>query len=150
MLWPPIQTLLLHTGSHPAFSGGFRATRALATHAVRSDGSTVPLADLRGKPLAAVAGIANPAQFFDMLRNEGRIPTIAVGNVTDPDQVNGIIASGRADLVAIGRPHLSDPHWTLHAAAALGYTAIVWPQQYYLGRVQHEREVARAAAARSS
>ena len=71
MVWPPTQTLLLHTGSHPAFSGGLRATRALATHAVRSDGSTVPLADLRGKPLAAVAGIANPAQFFDMLRNEG-------------------------------------------------------------------------------
>lgn len=71
VLWPPTPTLLLHTGSHPAFSGGFRATRALATHAVRSDGSTVPLAELRGQPLAAVAGIAHPAQFFDMLREQG-------------------------------------------------------------------------------
>ena len=70
LLWPPTQTLLLHTGSHPAFSGGFRATRALATHAVRSDGSTVPLADLRGQALAAVAAIANPAQFFAMLRDQ--------------------------------------------------------------------------------
>lgn len=68
--WLPTQTLLLHTGSHPAFSGGFRATRALATHAVRSDGSTVPLADLRGQALAAVAAIANPAQFFAMLRDQ--------------------------------------------------------------------------------
>ena len=82
--------------------------------------------------------------YSDMLRNEARIPTIAVGNVTDADQVNAIIASGRADLVALGRPHLSDPHWTLHAAAALGYTAIAWPRQYYLGRVQHERDVERA------
>jgi anthraniloyl-CoA monooxygenase len=52
----------------------------------------------------------------------GRRPTIAVGNITEPDQVNGIIAAGRADLCALARPHLTDPHWTLHAAAQLGYT----------------------------
>ena len=52
-------------------ASGWRATRTLATHAVRSDGSTVPLAELRGKSLAAVAAIANPAQFFDMLRDQG-------------------------------------------------------------------------------
>ena len=85
--------------------------------------------------------------FSDMLRNEARVPTIAVGNVTDPDQVNAIIASGRADLVAIGRPHLSDPHWTLHAAATLGHKDIVWPPQYFLGRTQLEREVERAKGA---
>ena len=82
--------------------------------------------------------------YSDMLRNEGRVPTIAVGNVTDADQVNSIIASGRADLVALGRPHLADPNWTLHAAAALGYKAVEWPPQYYLGRVQLEREIERA------
>jgi anthraniloyl-CoA monooxygenase len=76
----------------------------------------------------------------DRIRNEARVPTIAVGNVTDADQVNSIIAAGRADLVAIGRPHLSDPHWTLHAAAELGYAGVAWPRQYYLGRVQLERE----------
>ena len=79
--------------------------------------------------------------YSDRLRNEGRVPTIAVGNVTDADQVNSIIAAGRADLVAIGRPHLSDPNWTLHAAAALGYRQQPWPQQYHMGRVQLEREI---------
>ena len=78
--------------------------------------------------------------YSDRIRNEGGMPTIAVGNVTDADQVNGIIAAGRADLVAIGRPHLSDPHWTLHAAAQLGYKGMRWPRQYHLGRVQLERE----------
>jgi anthraniloyl-CoA monooxygenase len=77
----------------------------------------------------------------DRIRNEGRVPTIAVGNVTEADQVNSIIAAGRADLVALGRPHLSDPQWTLHAAAELGYTDMAWPRQYYLGKVQLERMV---------
>jgi anthraniloyl-CoA monooxygenase len=80
----------------------------------------------------------------DRIRNEGRVPTIAVGNITDADQVNSIIAAGRADLVAIGRPHLADPNWTLHAAAQLGYTGVRWPVQYYQGRTQLEREMARA------
>jgi anthraniloyl-CoA monooxygenase len=83
--------------------------------------------------------------FADMVRNEGAMPTIAVGNVTDADQVNGIIAAGRADLVAIGRPHLADPNWTLHAAARLG-VALEWPRQYHLGGVQLRRELARAAS----
>ena len=82
--------------------------------------------------------------FSDRIRNEARVPTIAVGNITDFDQVNSIIAAGRADLVSIGRPHLSDPHWTLHAAAQQGYAGARWPIQYYQGRVQLEREVERA------
>lgn len=85
--------------------------------------------------------------YSDRIRNEGRVPTIAVGNITDSDQVNSIIAAGRADLVAIGRPHLSDPNWTLHAAAQLGYTGVKWPAQYYQGRTQLEREAARAREA---
>jgi anthraniloyl-CoA monooxygenase len=82
--------------------------------------------------------------YSDRIRNEGRVPTIAVGNITEFDQVNSIIAAGRADLVAIGRPHLSDPHWTLHAAAQQGYAGARWPVQYYQGRTQLEREVERA------
>ena len=82
--------------------------------------------------------------FSDRIRNEAHVPTIAVGNITEFDQVNSIIAAGRADLVSIGRPHLSDPHWTLHAAAQQGYAGARWPIQYYQGRVQLEREVERA------
>jgi len=82
--------------------------------------------------------------YSDGIRNEGKVPTIAVGNITEADQVNSIIAAGRADLVAIGRPHLADPQWTLHAAAQLGFAGVRWPVQYYLGRVQLEREVQRA------
>ncbi|MEX2178786.1 MAG: bifunctional salicylyl-CoA 5-hydroxylase/oxidoreductase [Gemmatimonadaceae bacterium] len=79
----------------------------------------------------------------DRIRNEARIPTIAVGNITDADQVNGIIAAGRADLCALARPHLADPNWTLHAAAQLGYPLQWWPPQYLSGKEQLERMLKR-------
>ena len=82
--------------------------------------------------------------YSDRIRNEARVPTIAVGNITDADQVNSIIAAGRADLVSIGRPHLSDPNWTLHAAAQQAFAGARWPVQYYQGRVQLERDTERA------
>jgi anthraniloyl-CoA monooxygenase len=77
--------------------------------------------------------------FADRIRQEAGVPTIAVGNITDPDQVNSIIAAGRADLVALARPHLSDPNWTQHAAAQLGYADQWWPDQYLPGKSQLER-----------
>jgi anthraniloyl-CoA monooxygenase len=83
--------------------------------------------------------------FSDRVRNEAGVPTIAVGNITEPDQVNAIIAAGRADLCALGRPHLTDPHWTLHAAAQLGYGEQWWPVQYDSGRRQLERTLQRQA-----
>jgi len=79
----------------------------------------------------------------DRIRNEAGVPTIAVGNITEPDQVNSIIAAGRADLCALARPHLSDPHWTLHAAAELGFAGQPWPVQYLSGKQQLERLVER-------
>ena len=94
-----------------------------------SAGQTTP----RAKP---VYGRMFQTPLSDRIRNEGRVKTIAVGNITDADQVNGIIASGRADLCALARPHLTDPNWTLHAAAQLGYREQWWPPQYYSGRDQ--------------
>ena len=58
--------------------------------------------------------------FADQVRNEGRVTTMAVGNIYEPDHVNSILAAGRADLVALARPHLIDPSWTLRAAAQPG------------------------------
>jgi len=84
--------------------------------------------------------------FSDRIRNEVGIATMAVGNIFEPDHVNSIIAAGRADLCALARPHLADPYWTLHAAAALGYTDQLWPVQYLQGKSQLERNLARLAA----
>jgi anthraniloyl-CoA monooxygenase len=83
--------------------------------------------------------------FSDRIRNEAGIATMAVGNITDFDQVNGILAAGRADLCALARPHLSDPHWTLRAAADQGYAVQPWPPQYLAGKEQMERQRRRLA-----
>jgi anthraniloyl-CoA monooxygenase len=82
--------------------------------------------------------------YADKIRNEVGIATMAVGNITDTDQVNAIIAGGRADLVALGRPHLADPFWALHAEVELGYEEAPWPVQYVAGKEQLERLRARA------
>ncbi len=81
----------------------------------------------------------------DQIRNEAGIATMAVGAITEPDHVNSIIAAGRADLCALARPHLTDPYWTLHAAAQFRYTEQAWPRQYLSGRAQFERNLERAA-----
>ena len=83
--------------------------------------------------------------FSDRIRNEARLATMAVGNITDADQVNGILMAGRADLVCLARPHLADPYWTLHAAVAQGDTATPWPLPYLAGRDQAFRLRDRAA-----
>lgn len=83
--------------------------------------------------------------FSDRIRNELRVPTIAVGNIYEADHVNTIVGAGRADLCALARPHLADPAWTLHAAAEQGYTGVRWPKQYIGGKIQLERNLERAA-----
>ena len=83
--------------------------------------------------------------FADRIRNEVGIAAMAVGAIFEPDHVNSILMAGRADLCALARPHLADPYWTLHAAAALGYPEVEWPVQYLQGKAQLERNLARAA-----
>ncbi|AFJ47858.1 bifunctional salicylyl-CoA 5-hydroxylase/oxidoreductase [Shimwellia blattae] len=70
----------------------------------------------------------------DRLRNEGGIATMAVGAISDADQVNGIIASGRADLCAIGRPMLADANWLQRECARYGWEQVAWHPAYLYGR----------------
>jgi anthraniloyl-CoA monooxygenase len=85
--------------------------------------------------------------FSDRIRNEARLATMAVGNIYEPDHANSILAAGRADLVALARPHLIDPMWTLRAAAALDYRDIHVPPQYLNGMSQLARNLKREAEA---
>ena len=150
-MWPQSHPMSVRISATDWFEGGntgddsveiARAFKTVGADLIDvSTGQTHPDA----KP---VFGRMFQTPYADRIRNEVGIATMAVGNITEADQVNAIIAAGRADLVAIGRPHLADPAWTLHAAAQLGYRDAQWPVQYLPGKAQLERLMERAHAGR--
>jgi anthraniloyl-CoA monooxygenase len=84
--------------------------------------------------------------FSDMIRNETGVATMCVGSITSADQINTILAAGRADLVALARPHLVDPGFATRAAAEYGVTDLSCPVQYEYGRDALIRSAARERA----
>jgi anthraniloyl-CoA monooxygenase len=104
-----------------------------------STGQTVP----HQKP---VYGRMYQAPYADWVRNEVGIATMTVGAVTTADQVNTLLASGKADLVALARPHLSNPYFTLQASAWYQHMGQHWPPQYLSGRDQAFRNAVRERA----
>jgi len=82
--------------------------------------------------------------YAERIRLETGLATLAVGNITEPDQVNSIIAAGRADVCLLARTHLWDPMWTLRAAAEAGFDGVGWPPQYRSARRQLETLARRA------
>ena len=85
---------------------------------------------------APVYGRMFQATFAEQIRLEAGIATMAVGAITSADQVNTLLVSGRADLVALARPHLANPNFTLHAAADMDWRGQPWPKPYQAGAFQ--------------
>ena len=104
-----------------------------------STGQTVPEAQ-------PIYGRMFQTPFSDQIRNDAGLATLCVGAITSADQVNTILAAGRADLVALARPHLVDPSFTLKAAAWYGTQAVHCPVQYQPGRSQLYRNSERERA----
>jgi len=104
-----------------------------------STGQTVP----QQRP---VYGRMYQAPFADWVRNETGIATMTVGAITSADQANTLLAAGKADLVALGRPHLANPYFTLQASAWYQDPAQFWPPQYLPGRDQAYRNAQRERA----
>jgi len=67
--------------------------------------------------------------FSDRVRLEAEIATMTVGNISTFEDVNSVLAAGRADLCVLARAHLYDPYWTRHMATKQGY-AMPWPKPY--------------------
>ncbi len=83
--------------------------------------------------------------FAEFVKQRVDIPTIAVGDITLPEQVNTIVAAARADLCALARPHLNNPFWTRQAAGHYGVREVAgeqlgWPEQLRSGEYQLYRE----------
>jgi anthraniloyl-CoA monooxygenase len=74
------------------------------------------------------------AYWSDLVKNEVKIPTITVGNISSADQINTLVLSGRADLCALARPHLANPQFTITAAIEQGWPGVFIPDQYGIVR----------------
>lgn len=83
--------------------------------------------------------------FAETVRREAGIPTMAVGLITDAHQAEAILEAGQADLIALARELLYNPHWPLHAALALGADPEYerWPPAYGWWLVRRARTAAR-------
>jgi len=133
--WPAAKPMTVRVSAVDWYEGGLSAddsvevARAFAAHGVDAiDVST-------GQTLAEEQpsfGRSYQTPFADRIRNVAGVATIAVGAISGYDDVNSIILAGRADLVALGRAHLYDPAWTLHAAADQDF-AMTWPVQFQRG-----------------
>jgi len=144
--WPAEKPMSIRISASDWHAGGIGEDDVLATVRAFADagcdlvstssGQTVP----EQKP---VYGRMYQVPFAEAVRNVARMKTMAVGAITEPAQVNTIVACRRADLVALGRPHLVDPYFTHHAAAWYGVRGHRVPQQYLPGMAQAVREAAR-------
>ena len=147
--WPADKPMSVRISAHDWAPGGNTADDALVIARLFKEAGA-DLIDVSSgqttREARPVYGRMYQTPFADRIRNEVGIATMAVGAIFEPDHVNSILMAGRADLCALGRPHLADPYWTLHAAAALGYPDVEWPVQYERGKSQLERNLARAAA----
>ena len=74
--------------------------------------------------------------FADLIRMEVGIPTMSVGNIYSADHVNTILLQGRADLIALARPHLSTPYFTIKQPPGTTTAVMSGPKQYWSGRNQ--------------
>jgi anthraniloyl-CoA monooxygenase len=148
-VWPEHLPMSVRISAHDWFDGGNTADDAveIARAFKRAGADMIDCSSGQvTKAEKPVYGRMYQTPFSDRVRNEAGIPTIAVGAIFEADHVNSIIASGRADLCAIARPHLADSAWTLREAARIGFTDIEWPKQYFPGKRQLETNFERAAA----
>jgi len=146
-VWPSAKPMSVRLSATDWISGGLtgadsveiaRAFKAAGCDLIDvSTGQTDPAS----RP---VYGRMYQATFAEQIRLETGIATMAVGAVTNADQVNTLLISGRADLVALARPHLADPYFTLHAAAEADWRGIGWPVQYHTGASQLHTTMQRA------
>jgi anthraniloyl-CoA monooxygenase len=134
--WPTERPMSVRISATDWVQGGFDADQAVAFARLLKQAGCDAIDVSTGQvwPEQRPAyGRSYQTPFADRIRHEAGIPTIAVGAISSYDDVNTIVLAGRADLCAVARPHLYDPHWTLHAAADQD-VEVEWVPQYRSGR----------------
>jgi anthraniloyl-CoA monooxygenase len=140
--WPADRPMTVRISATDWHEGGIDVEEAVAIARAFAEHGADGIDVSTGQVIAAerpAFGRSYQTPYADRIRNEvGRscgVAVIAVGAISSWDDVNSILLAGRADLCALGRPHLYDPHWTLHAAAEQGYQGpgVRWPDPFAAG-----------------
>jgi anthraniloyl-CoA monooxygenase len=141
-VWPSHKPVSVRISAHDWVEGGVTPDDAVQISAMLKQAGVDMVTCSSGEVSPAlekpIYGRMYQTPFSDRIRNEVSVPTMAVGSIFEADHVNSIIAAGRADLCAVGRPHLVDAAWTLQQAAKIGYQQIKWPDQYAVAQRQLE------------
>ncbi|WP_314176833.1 bifunctional salicylyl-CoA 5-hydroxylase/oxidoreductase [Streptomyces winkii] len=137
-VWPEQRPMTVRVSATDWAEGGITPEEALRVAAAFSEHGADAIDVSTGQVVAEERpdfGRSYQTPYADRIRNTLGVPVIAVGAISSWDDVNSLLLAGRADLCALGRPHLYDPHWTLHAAADQGYEGpgAPWPLPYRAG-----------------
>ncbi|WP_436771582.1 FAD-dependent monooxygenase [Yinghuangia sp. YIM S09857] len=137
-IWPADKALVVRISATDWADGGTTREDAVEIAQALAAGGADAIDVSTGEVVARerpAYGRSYQTPFADFVRNATGIPVIAVGAVSTYDDVNSILLAGRADLCAVGRAHLYDPLWTLHAAADQGYhgPGARWPDAWRPG-----------------
>ena len=139
--WPADKPVSVRISATDWVEGGLSEQDMLAVARLAKDAG----ADIINVSTGQVAKEEDPvygrmfqAPFADQVRNEVGIATIVAGNISSADQANTLLAAGRTDIVALGRPIMNDPHFVLKAAAHYGHSRQYWPPQYLSGKILAE------------
>jgi anthraniloyl-CoA monooxygenase len=138
-VWPAAKPMTVRISATDWVDGGITGDDAVTIAAWFAEAGAAAIDVSTGQVTpdeSPAFGRSYQAPFADRIRNQVGIPTIAVGVISSYDDVNSLLLAGRADLCALGRVHLYDPNWTLHAAAEQGYAGpgAVWPDPWKAGR----------------
>ncbi|PFG49089.1 anthraniloyl-CoA monooxygenase [Amycolatopsis sulphurea] len=138
--WPAQRPMTVRISATDWFPGGNDADEAVAIAQAFAEHGAAAIDVSTGQVVSEERpefGRSYQTPYADRIRNEvGRrygTAVIAVGAISSYDDVNSLILAGRADLCAIGRSHLYDPQWTLHAAAEQDYP-VAWPLPWAAGK----------------
>jgi anthraniloyl-CoA monooxygenase len=138
-VWPADRPMTVRISATDWVEDGQSLEDALAVAAAFADAGAAAIDVSTGQVTRAERpefGRSYQTPYADAIRNRIGVPTIAVGVISSYDDVNSILMAGRADLCALGRVHLYDPMWTLHAAVEQDYDGpgALWPDPWRAGR----------------
>jgi 2,4-dienoyl-CoA reductase-like NADH-dependent reductase (Old Yellow Enzyme family) len=131
-VWPKNRPLGMRITGYDWIEGGIEVTDAVAfARELKRRGIDFVCVSSGGITTDAKIAIGPNYQvpFAEAMRREARIPTRAVGLIATPRQAEAIIAQGKADMVALARAFLDNPHWAWSAARAMG-ADVARPPQY--------------------